>query len=123
MEIEIEIEKPVKSLEIRGKINTKCLKGYFSNLFCGFDWNSKQIGIENEVRIQNQNEIKRRIEGFHSLKQTNFELFTLNFNLIIILFISISLFIFFSIPPQLHIFKHIHLNNTLSTFNLTVDHY
>jgi len=114
----LEQEVPARDQEIRNGFNVKRLQSFFSNLFCGFDWNAS-----NENHTQKKNEIKRRIESFHSLKQTKFELITLNCNLILILIISISLFIFFSIPPQLHIFKHIHLNHTLVIHNLTINHY
>lgn len=84
---------------------------FFLDLFCGFDTSS--------LETQKENESKRRIESFNSLNQPKFELYILNGNLILILIIAIGLFIFFSIPPQYHIFKHIHFNQTFIHKNVT----
>lgn len=75
----------------------------FMSVFCGF-----------EVAEQGQkaSESKRRMESFFSLDQTLFEKIILNLNLVIILVIAVALYIFFSVPPQYHIFSHIQLNRT-----------
>ena len=79
------------------------------SLLCGFeraDNKAKEMRLELQKRI----ELKKRLESFNSLNQKKMEKYILNVNLIIILTIATGLFIFFSIPPQLHIFKHINLN-------------
>ena len=102
----------IQSATVQKEFN---FKNFLLNLFCGFDCDA--VDRTHELSVQNKNETKRRIESFHSLKQTKFEKIALNFNLVLILITSVSLFIFFSIPPQLHIFKHIHLNHTLNIHN------
>lgn len=79
------------------------------SLLCGFetvDNKAKEMRLELQKRI----ELKKRLESFNSLNQKKVEKYILNANLAIILLIATGLFIFFSIPPQLHIFKHIDLN-------------
>lgn len=76
------------------------------SLFCGFEYSQQKIST------QQSDESKRRIESFNSINQTKTERYILNFNLLIITMVAISLFIFFSIPPEYHIFKNLNLNLT-----------
>lgn len=85
----------------------KILKGLLS-LFCGFEYSQQKINT------QKSDESKRRIESFNSINQTKFERFILNINLLIIILVAISLFVFFSIPPEYHIFKNVNLNLTMN---------
>ena len=98
---------------------TKKIKDFLINFCCGFE---NSFDKASELSNQKISEEKRRIESFESLNQTKFERFVLNINLILILSISVGLFIFFSIPPQKHIFKHIHLNETFLINNMTLNH-
>ena len=82
----------------------------FLSLFCGFENSTDQ---KEQIDKQNEDESKRRAETFFSLNQTKFERYVLNINLIIILSVAVGLFVFFSVPPEHHIFRHIHLNRTV----------
>lgn len=88
----------------------------FLDLFCGF-----VSDLDRSIETQRANETKRRFESFYSLNQTKFEFCILNINLVLILSFAIVLFVFFSIPPQYHIFKHINLNHTLTFNNHTIN--
>jgi hypothetical protein len=85
------------------------------SLFCGYEHHENEEHAVNQMEMQKNHESRRRIENFYSLNQTKSERLILNVNLIIILSIAIGLFIFFSIPPQLHIFKNIKVNNTYTS--------
>ncbi len=89
------------------------------NIVCGIEKFDNELTQEAAIKKQSEIESKRRIENFYSLNQTKFEKYILNLNLIFILTIAVSLYVFFSIPPQLHIFKHINLNTTI--FNQTMN--
>lgn len=108
-----------KSLSDRSscKIATETLV----SLVCGYEpeteGNIDQIAAKSD--LQQRDEAKRRFESFRSLNQTRREKFILNFNLVLILLISIGLYVFFSVPPQLHIFKNLNLDLNLK-FNQTV---
>ena len=84
------------------------------SLFCGYELqteeNSERLAAMCE--LQQKNEAQRRLESFQSLNQTKREKRILNTNLVIILCTSIALYIFFSIPPEYHIFRHLNLNNS-----------
>lgn len=82
------------------------------SLLCGIeeDVDQHEVGSYGHAQAENQ----KRIAHFHSLKQTKFQKIILNVNLGIILCIAAGLYIFFSIPPQSHIFKHVTLNQTLT---------
>lgn len=63
---------------------------------------------------QNENESRRRIENFYSLNRSKLERFILDMNLIVILVIATSLYIFFSLPYNiLHMTNFIKSNSTL----------
>ncbi len=81
----------------------------FIGVFCGFEEASTQL----DAKKQNEIECQRRVENFQSLNQTKFEKWILNVNLVIILAVAVALYVFFSIPPEYHIFSHIKLNQTL----------
>ena len=83
------------------------------SLFCGYEphtaENSDRLAAMSE--LQQKNEARRRVESFRSLNQTKCQRYILNTNLVLILVISVALYVFFSIPPQYHIFKHVPLSN------------
>ena len=83
------------------------------NILCGIERFENQLTQEAALQKQNEIESQRRIENFYSLNQTKFEKYILNLNLLFILSIAIGLYVFFSIPPELHIFKNINLNTTI----------
>ncbi len=83
------------------------------NILCGIEKFDDELTQEVALQKQNEIESKRRIENFYSLNQTKFEKYVLNLNLLFILTIAVCLYVFFSIPPQLHIFSHINLNSTI----------
>jgi hypothetical protein len=89
----------------------------FLSLVCGIEDDHKQTGSsQDEQRILKNNlEFQQRMANFTSLKQTKFEKSILNVNLVFILALAVGLFVFFSIPPELHIFKNVNLNLTHST--------
>ncbi len=78
-------------------------------VFCGY----QDSGTELDVSKQHQIECQRRVENFQSLNQTKFEKCILTVNLVIILIVAVVLYVFFSIPPEYHIFSHIKLNQTI----------
>lgn len=88
------------------------LKNLFLKFICGFEENINHKQ-KNKLEVQIANERKRRVDNFLSINQTKFEKRILNINLIIILAISTAMYIFFSIPPQKHIFSHLNLNNSM----------
>lgn len=97
--------------EIRFEIKVGKLKKAFLflvNIFCGFSSNEDQA----DLKHQQIDESNRRKETFWSLGQTRFERLILNFNLFIILVVAVFFYVFFSIPPEYHIFNHVHLNRT-----------
>ena len=90
----------------------------FMTFICGIDQGKTMPEkTQGELLKQKRDETKRRIENFYSLNQTKSQTFILNINLVIIILTAIGLYVFFSIPPQYHIFKHINLNNTSSDVN------
>lgn len=105
LKIELQPELQVKFVNIS---RSKKIYRSFISIFCGYD--VKQS--EDNIQLQNSKEKQRRIESFESLNQTKFERFILNINLCIILTVAVALYVFFSIPPEWHIFSHIKLNRT-----------
>ena len=76
------------------------------SLTCGFeriDSQSKDL----DLRAQTKSEKQKMLDSFNSLNQNRFEKWILNLNLGLILVISASLFIFFSIPPSQHVFSDV----------------
>lgn len=97
--------------EVRFEAKVGKLKKAFMflvNVFCGFSNNEDQA----DLKHQNIVESNRRKETFWSLGQTRFERLVLNVNLFFILAIAVLFYVFFSIPPEHHVFKHVHLNRT-----------
>jgi hypothetical protein len=91
---------------------------------CGFERFDSQSIREESAKRQNELESIRRVENFRSLCQTKPERLILNINCLAIFALSIGLFVFFSVPPEHHIFKHLvelnisNLNNqSLSILN------
>lgn len=84
------------------------------SLFCGYELQTEENSdrLAAMCELQQKNEARRRLESFQSLNQTKREKRILNTNLVIILCTSIALYIFFSIPPEYHIFRHLNLNNS-----------
>lgn len=83
-------------------IKKSLFKKIVLNWICGFDDENKTtaaVGDASQEKIQ------------ISLNQTKFEKWILNTNLVFIICISVGLFIFFSIPPEKHIFKHLNKQN------------
>ena len=76
---------------------------------CGMEPNELS---EVTAEVQAQAESQRRIENFYSLNQGKLEKYILNVNLVIIICISTGMYLFFSIPPELHIFSDINLNSS-----------
>lgn len=123
-EIEIDVEKrtaywkprvnkispPVEKAEANSSF-IDILKKHFLSLICGVEGNHDN-SFENMQRLK-QLEHEQRVRNFESLKQTKFEKIVLSVSLGIILSIAVGLFIFFSIPPQLHIFKNVSYNQTI----------
>lgn len=101
-EMQIETPQPAKAK----KSKRKKFLDLVLNIFCGIE--TKKTS-ETE---QKRDEAKRRLESIDSLNQTKFEKYILNSNLIFIIVIYIFLMTFFSIPPRLHLFKHVHFNRT-----------
>lgn len=92
----------------------------FVNILCGIErsfGNDDTMNVKHE--LQKYNESKRRVENFYSLNQTKFQKNILNFNLAIIVIISVSLYVFFSIPPETYLFNNVHLFNSSALFNQT----
>lgn len=111
LELKKECEKDVEIvISKKSQYMNACL-----SFMCGYE-ELNDILDEKKMDLQKQNETKRRIENFYSLNQSKFEKIILNFNLVLILIIAVSLYVFFSIPPQLHIFKNVRLssNQTLN---------
>jgi hypothetical protein len=81
------------------------------SLICGVE--SEELLSVEHVELQRQAELERKLQNFRSLTQKTWEKVVLNANLLLILSIAIGLFIFFSIPPQLHIFKNVTYNETI----------
>lgn len=96
------IEKQEK-LEDTNLSQSKKVYQLFMSVFCGY---------EEAEEGQTASESRQRMKNFFSLEQTRSEKLILNFNLIIILIVAVGLYVFFSIPPQYHIFSHIKLNRT-----------
>lgn len=94
----------------KGGNRVKKIFNSFLSVFCGYEDMQKRSG--NEIKEEKECESKRRFESFYSLNQTRFERTILNINLVIILLVAISLYIFFSVPVEYHIFKHVKLNRT-----------
>lgn len=68
------------------------------------------MGVRNNANVQNKKtqeleESKQRTDAVNSLNQTKFEKILLNFNLVIIVLISLALFIIFSLPSEYSVFK------------------
>ena len=80
----------------------------FRNIFCGFEDSNTLMDDDKQKEIESQ----RRIESFQSLNQSKFERYILNTNLVVILVVAVALYVFFSIPPEFHIFSHVKLNRT-----------
>jgi hypothetical protein len=97
----------------RSNNNNKSLFTRVFKLICGFDKNESAIS-QVELNKQKLLEKNRRLESFRSLNQPRFERSILNKNLIVIILVAVSFYIFFSIPPEKHIFRHIKLNQTLN---------
>lgn len=110
-EIELKTEKEV---DIEDKNRNECLNGLIK-FVCGFEEFDQQgnKSMSKKFHVQKQSEAKRRIENFYSLKQSKKSKICLNINLILIVLIAIGLYIFFSIPPQYHLFQHLKANSTL----------
>lgn len=110
-EIELNTEK---EMDIEDNNRNECLNG-FIRFVCGFEEHDKQGNKtkSKKFQIQKHSEAKRRIENFYSLNQSKKSKIVLNINLVLIFLIAIGLYIFFSIPPQYHIFKHLKANSTL----------
>jgi hypothetical protein len=95
--------------------NKNSLKNRLYDVFLNF-----VCGIEpdelNELSVEAQQHIEsvRRVENFYSMHQTKAEKLILNLNLIMIVLISLGLYIFFSIPPEYHIFSDLVKPNTLN---------
>ena len=113
-------EVDLKNLNNSNNENTEKRRTRYLNtilsLVCGFE-ELLDDNDEKKLEYQKQSETKRRVENFYSLNQTKSSKIILNINLIIILSIAIGLYIFFSIPPELHIFKDLNLNQN---FNYTI---
>lgn len=89
------------SNEVEIKTHKTLLRKIFLSWICG---------IEDESHASNSEQVYKN--EFHMpVKRTKFEKWILNVNLVIIILIAVGLFVFFSIPPENHIFKH--LNVTL----------
>jgi hypothetical protein len=75
------------------------------NFVCGIE--SDEL---NELSLEAQSKLEslRRVENFYSLHQTKAERYILNVNLVIIILIAVGLYLFFSIPPELHIFSDLY---------------
>ena len=103
------------------KSKCKSVSNTLVSLLCGYELEIEgdMDRMAAESSLQQKDEAKRRFESFRSLNQTRWEKCILNFNLVLILCISIGLYVFFSIPPQQHIFKYIQLNSTSMSFNQT----
>lgn len=88
------------------------------SLFCGFEpeTNENIDRVAADASAQQKDEAKRRIESFRSLNQTPREKFILNFNLVLILVISVGLYVFFSVPPENHVLRNVVANKS---FNLS----
>lgn len=87
------------------------------SLLCGYELQDDENcdDIKAKSALQQKDEAKRRLENFHSITQTKFEKWILNLNLALILLIAISLYVFFSIPPEYTILKPTfaaHFNST-----------
>ena len=90
------------------------------DVVCGFERLENKINDTARLAKQQAIETQRKIDSFYSLNQTKFEKIILGINLAIILTIAVGLYIFFSIPPQYHMFKDIYGNQTIFPyFNLT----
>lgn len=109
---EIELRSS-KEIDVEHRSKNECISGLM-NFVCGFDELSQQADRPStqKLQVQKQSEAKRRIENFYSLNQSKKSKLILNVNLILIILIAIGLYIFFSIPPQYHIFKNLNKNST-----------
>ena len=67
--------------------------------------------MENGEKSSKSNEIYQQ-EIKISIKQTKLEKWILNINLVIIVLVAIGLYVFFSIPPQYHIFQHLNVTKS-----------
>ncbi|CAF0765506.1 unnamed protein product [Brachionus calyciflorus] len=111
-EIELKDEKKKEEQDDKSEcVNT------FLNFVCGFEeiTGESEWMRDQKFLMQKKIESKRRVENFYSLNQAKKSKILLNVNLVIILLIASGLYIFFSIPPQYHIFKDLKLNTTLNS--------
>jgi len=110
--LEIDATKVIDDERVKFKVETGKLRNlrlFLLNVFCGFSSQEQDQVALNEQEIDESN---RRKETFFSLSQTRFEHYILNINLVVILVVAVVFYIFFSIPPEYHIFQHVHLNRT-----------
>lgn len=113
-EIELAIDlQPVESKVVHLSRKNRLVRTILS-ICCGFDKSNSNINESNEKMItrQNETESRRRVENFYSLNRTKFEKYILNINLCLILLIATCLYVFFSVPHGLQLFKKAHLNGT-----------
>jgi hypothetical protein len=78
------------------------------NLCCGYEKDVDDDEMNVKLELQKHNESRRRVENFYSLNQSKRDRTILNLNLIFILTISVCLYLFFSIPPELHVLRNVH---------------
>lgn len=90
--------------------NWNTIKIRLLSLVCGIESHESE---EEHLERQKKADYERRMKSFKSLNQSTFEKIILNANLVLILCIAVGLYIFFSIPPQLTIFKNVSYNQTI----------
>jgi hypothetical protein len=97
--------------ETKPRKGVKQILGLFLKFICGIDSaETDDLSLEAQARLESI----RRVENFYSLNQSKLEKYALNVNLVLIILIAVGLYAFFSIPPELHMFRGL-INNASST--------